>query len=200
METRSHHSESSSPGVGRRTARRLAGLAAAAAAAAALLFAASAPGQELAVRQTLAKETVKAQALQPDSAPKRAEGPQHRLVVKFRDEVRARSSQGALVSRAAADLGGAEEVAQRFGMSFSPLIRLPEAKLRGLEERAAARSRVAQPDLAGILAVDLPEASTAELEAAGEALQRLPEVEFAYIQQLGAPPPALVSNKWAALL
>ncbi len=157
-------------------------------AAAALLLAASAAGQDLAPRRLLPKAPVKALTPPPGSMVV-VDGPQHRLVVKFRDEVRARTSSGALISLAAADVSGAQGAAQTFGMIFSPLIDLSEERLQQLEERAAARSSVAQPDLAGILKVEMPGADPAQLEAAGEALQLLPEVEFAYIRTLGVPPP-----------
>ncbi len=158
-------------------------------AAAGLLLAASTTAQELAARRPLPKTPVKAPALPPGMSTLAVDGSQYRLIVKFRDEVQARTARGSLISLAAADLVDAESVARTFGMIFSPLIQLSERDLEQLEERAAARSLVAQPDLAGILKVELPGAGPAELVAAGEALQLLPEVEFAYIQTLGVPPP-----------
>lgn len=182
----------------RRTSRRRGRAAvhppsfAAALALAAVLFAVPAAASELAPRRPLPKEPVRALPLPATPAPPAAT-PQYRLIVKFRDEVEARTARGLLVSLGDADLAGVAAVTSRFDLSFEPLIRLPEETLAELEERAAARSGIAQPDLAGILEVQVPGAAPAALEAVGEALQRLPEVEFAYIQTLGVPPPGDIS-------
>ena len=117
------------------------------------------------------------------------DGSPYRLIVKFHDPVRARSQRGSIISETATELAGTRRLARSFGMSFSPLIRLPEEALQELERRAASRSGVAQPDLAGLMVVVLHGADPTELEAAGRALQALPEVEFAYIQTLLQPPP-----------
>lgn len=165
---------------------------AAAVALAAHLFALSTVARELAPRRPLPKEPVRALPLPAKAAPP-AHAPQHRLIVKFRDEVKARTARGVLVSLVGADLAGPTAVTSHFDLSFEPLIRLPEETLTQLEERAAVRSGISQPDLAGILEVQVPGAAPTTLEAVGEALQRLPQVEFAYIQTLGVPPPGDIS-------
>lgn len=149
---------------------------------------------ELTSRQPVPKAPVRAISLPADDT-KLADERRHRLIVNFRDDVRARSDRGAVISDTGADLSEAYNAARGLGLSFSPLIQLPAESLTELENRTSARSLKAQPDLAGILVVDMVGAGPAELEAAGEALQRLPEVEFAYIQTLGAPPPADIAPK-----
>jgi hypothetical protein len=76
------------------------------------------------------------------------------------------------------------------GLSFRPLIRTPEPRLHDLERRAEALSGTAQPDLAGMLAVVAPGETDAELVRLGNLLRSADGVEFAYLQTLGAPPPA----------
>jgi hypothetical protein len=114
----------------------------------------------------------------------------YRLIAKFTDSLRVRATPtGGLRSESNASLTAVEELARSLAMSFSPLIASSEALLSALEARAQSRSFVAQPDLAGMVIVELPAADGAALLAAGEALQRLPEIEFAYVQTLGVPPP-----------
>lgn len=116
--------------------------------------------------------------------------PRYRLIAKFTDSLRVRATPtGGLRSESNASLAAVEELARSRAMSFSPLIAASESLLSALEARAESRSLVAQPDLAGMAIVELPAADGAALLAAGEALQRLAEVEFAYVQTLGVPPP-----------
>ena len=125
------------------------------------------------------------------TSPRPAPAFERRLVVKLEDGVRARAREdGSLVSLAGRDLAPVEALAAALGARFEPLIRLPEPVLADLEARAAERSARAQPDLAGILAVRLPAADVAALEAAGDAFQALAEVELAYVETNGAPPPS----------
>ena len=112
------------------------------------------------------------------------------LVIKLVDSVRGRASDGGeLRSAAGADLSALKALAQGEGLTFAPLIRLPLETLATLEQRAAQFSGRAQPDLAGMLVVQLPGDEPAELLRVGEALRALPEVEFAFVQALGCPPP-----------
>jgi hypothetical protein len=113
-----------------------------------------------------------------------------RLVVKFVDGARARTTgDGAMVSLSGEDLSPIHDLASGLGLRFSPLIALPTQRLAELEQRAARRSERAQPDLAGLLIVDVADASPEALLSAGRALAALEVVEFASIQRLGTPPP-----------
>lgn len=119
-----------------------------------------------------------------------SEAYEQRLVLKFRDAVRARaSSSGDITSSAGFDLSSSQAVADRFGAKFLPLIRLSEEALTRLEERARAQSDRAQPDLAGMVIVDLKNQSKPALEAAARAFLELSEVEWASFEALGVPPP-----------
>jgi len=61
-----------------------------------------------------------------------------RLIVKFRDDVRARANEeGKLESLTAMDLSAAKEIASRFGVTFSRLIQLAEETVSFLEARAS---------------------------------------------------------------
>jgi hypothetical protein len=145
---------------------------------------------DLRPRAPLGKEPVAAAPLPPGRRAVAEDAPHFRLVVKFRDDVKARAADSVLTSLSRAALAPVEEVAGRFGITFSPLIRLSPARIEALESRAAARSGRAQPDLQGLLVAVPADPSVDRLEAAGRALQALAEVEFAYIETLGIPPPA----------
>ena len=111
------------------------------------------------------------------------------LVVKFSDHLRVRSNGSGGVSTAGSSVGVVQSLAFTRGLTFRPLIQLPEAKLAALEERARARSGVEQPDLAGMFVVEQAGASLAELARTGQALADSGEVEFAVLETLGVPPP-----------
>lgn len=113
-------------------------------------------------------------------------GEGHRLIVKFRDEVRARAVGGRIVSELGVDMGLVTAGALGEGVRFEPLIRLPAARLAGLERRGAAVSGRAQPDLAGMMIVEAPEA---ELDRVARALHASPLTEWVYFQELTPPPP-----------
>jgi hypothetical protein len=120
------------------------------------------------------------------------DGLERRLVVKFVDELRARSTPaGGIASATGSDLTAVRDVAALHGFAFAPLLTTPQAVLDDLERRAAMRSGVAQPDLAGMLRITFPsrQPNAAELVLAGTALNALPQVELAWIEVLGVPPP-----------
>lgn len=123
--------------------------------------------------------------------PQRPKG-KHRLVVKFTDDLRVRATanggvQSAVSSVSAQNgISAVSQMAQPFGMHFSPLIQLPEQRLETLRTRAALASKEEQPDLAGILVADVPETS---LQAAADALHASPLTELVYFQELTPPPP-----------
>lgn len=110
-----------------------------------------------------------------------------RIVVKFRDEFRFRAPL-APIDRPVSDVepSAADEVAMilaRHGATISQWINRTPEQLRAIEERAAAHSGRAQPDLAGMLAVSfatMPE--DGDLEAAARELQSLISVEFAKLE------------------
>lgn len=124
------------------------------------------------------------------SAPERP-AVKSRLIAKFKDSLRMRAEpDGGFRSAAnAAERSKASELeplARQYRMRFSQHIRLPEASLQDLESQAAQASGRAQPDLAGVLAVDVPEES---LEETAEALQASPLTEYVYFEQVDPPPP-----------
>jgi len=112
-----------------------------------------------------------------------------RLTVKLVDSLGARADGvGGLKSAQPGSLAAVERVAADLGLRFRPLIALDPARLDALEARATARSGVAQPDLQAFFIVDGPTTGDA-MVAAGDALQALPQVEYASIERTGTPPP-----------
>jgi len=77
----------------------------------------------------------------------------------------------------------------KYRLEFRPLIDLPEEKLAAFEARAAQRSGKSQPDLAGMMIVNVPGSTEELLLEVGEELQALELVEYAYIEVLYQPPP-----------
>lgn len=136
-------------------------------------------GSELAVRRPLAHEPL----LAHDEFVQR-------LVVKFRDEIRVRpTSQGQAQSLVGADLSSLNNLLAAQGCKIEPLIRLSAEVLERLESRAAARSGVAQPDLAGMVRVECPGATSSRLVEIGTALEQSDRVEWVALTCLGVPPP-----------
>ncbi|RME29321.1 MAG: hypothetical protein D6798_00320, partial [Deltaproteobacteria bacterium] len=112
-----------------------------------------------------------------------------RLTVKIIDGVAARADgHGRLRSAQPGALDPVRQVADRLGLRFRPLLTLDTERLDALEARAAARSGRAQPDLQALFIVEGPATADA-MVAAGEALQALPVVEYAFIERIGLPPP-----------
>ncbi len=121
-----------------------------------------------------------------------------RVVVKFRDEVQARARAGQ-VSLAEGETG-THALAARQRLRFTPLIPLADAELDRLAQDAATASGTAQPDLAGFMIVDGPGVTVAGLDRIVEELQRLPEVELAWIERLQVPPPGDIAPATADLV
>lgn len=114
-----------------------------------------------------------------------------RLIAKFKDSLRMRAEpDGGFRSAATATdpsmASELEPLAQQYGLHFSQHIQLPEASLQDLESEAAQSSGRAQPDLAGVLAVDVPEENA---EETAEALQASPLTEYVYFEEVDPPPP-----------
>lgn len=154
-----------------------------------LVLASSALAQAPRERTPHAKLPVVAPPLPPELP---ADTPR-RLVVKFADAVRARvatTTPGGLRSRSGVDLTSVRELVDELGLRFRPLLAVPEAKLAGLEARATFRSGETQADLAGLMIVDVPSATSAgDLERVGQRLQELALVEYVEIETLAVPPP-----------
>ncbi len=108
------------------------------------------------------------------------------LTVKFRDDLKVRAVHRSLTSLGQGDLSNIDAVNALYGLAYSQLIQLPQEKLDFLEERAADRSGIAQPDLAGMMVVHGPEAS---LEEAARELLALDEVEWVDFSMLQPDPP-----------
>jgi len=110
--------------------------------------------------------------------------------VKFTDALEARAQpNGDVQSRNGAALGEVSNVASRYGMKFRPQIALSEDEMISLEQRAAARSGKAQPDLAGMMIVDMPATDRESLIRAAQEMRDLPEIEYVYLEPLDVPPP-----------
>jgi len=110
--------------------------------------------------------------------------------VKFNDDLKARSqADGAIASKIGTHMPSVAQLRSKYRLRFRPLIDLPEERLSNLEARAAQRSRRIQPDLAGMMIVDLPDATEDLLVKIGEELQALDTVEYTYIETLQQPPP-----------
>ncbi len=169
---------------------------------------------ELTPRRVLPKTTVR---VLPAAERLPGDHPWHdQLVVKFVDGARVRATEdGRVRSASGVDLTPVDQVAAQHGLSFRPLIQLPEPELEGLQQRAAQRSGRAQPDLSGLHvaelagtaapAVDSPRALVepalaVRVEAAGNALLALEVVEHVAVQTLGAPPPGDIAptTPWMA--
>ncbi len=147
--------------------------------------------QELSPRKELPAQDLR-QALASIESLSAAQPPSWRvdLVIKFEDAVLARAeADGSLSSRSGFDLSAARDLASQVGGRFRPLIRMDESELRALEQRAAQRSATAQPDLAGMLVLELSSGGPRELANLGERLQALPSVEFASLHVQGIAPP-----------
>ncbi|MEC7240364.1 MAG: MopE-related protein [Myxococcota bacterium] len=111
------------------------------------------------------------------------------LTVKFRDAVTARARAGEVHLGTGVSRGALDRVISDHGLRFEPLIRLPDWKIAGLEDRAAARTGRAQADLRGMHVVTVAAHDPAGLKAAAEALQDLEIVEYAFVEVTVQPPP-----------
>lgn len=113
-----------------------------------------------------------------------------RIIVKFTDSVSARArDDGTLMSSAGVDMTAIADLAERLGLTFEPTIKLTEDKLAQLELRAAARSGVAQPDLAGIIYVDGPADALEEAALVLNGMPTVEYVEFEPVWELDPGPP-----------
>jgi len=124
----------------------------------------------------------------PAAKPADVERPAHPsfLTVKFRDELKLRAQHGGLFSEVGTDVPSVRAVADSHRLDFETLIQLPQYKLDRIEQRAARRSGVAQPDLAGMLVVH---GTTDAVDRAARELLALDAVEWVYFSELAPEPP-----------
>jgi hypothetical protein len=113
--------------------------------------------------------------------------PDDLLIVKFRDDLKVRSTAGTASSRTGASVVDINTVLADFNATVRPLVEWPEEKFAALERRAALRSGKAQPDLAGIMLVE----AGGDREALRDALADLPEVEYVYFTRSEHEPPCV---------
>jgi hypothetical protein len=145
----------------------------------ALLNTDSSPAETLAIRQPLRNVPLFT-----------ADGYQHRLLVKFNDDLRVRAASGGdLLSSESADLTGLRQFTTSRQLRFSQLIKLTDEKIELLQNRGAQYSGIAQPDLRSMMVVAVDGASSNELLTLGKELQQRPEIEWVYLEHLGVPPP-----------
>lgn len=150
--------------------------------------------------QSLPTPALEARAPLPKRATLRKPDGDYKLVVKFRDEIKARVDAAAELSSAAGlAVDDAVRIAARHGATFQPLLRLSGEYLAGLEERAAAHSNRAQPDLAGMFEVRAVDATIERLAAE---LNALDSIEFVHFKRVNVVPPcndiAPATNNFAA--
>lgn len=127
-----------------------------------------------------------------------------RWALKFKDELRVRLSsapqaagsdqtpnQGdkSIVSLSGQDLSEVQALRERYQVRFVPQIQASTAKLEALQARATRRTRVAQPDLAGLYWVDGDFHSPQDMLDFAKELQALEQVEFVERQALDVLPP-----------
>ena len=97
------------------------------------------------------------------------------IIVKFRDNVRTRVLNGVIGSMSNVNIDPTRAIMDQFSLTAKPALPWTPERLGRLEAKAAANSRKAQPDLAGIIEFGGP---AANLLAAAKALNELPTVEW----------------------
>lgn len=117
-------------------------------------------------------------------------GKQYELQVKFRDNLKMRANvDGGVQSLVKASVDNVARTAASLNLQFEQLIKLPDAKIEKIEQRAAATSRIEQPDLRGMMVARIQGATSEQLLFAAEALRNLAEVEWVQLTELNPPPP-----------
>jgi hypothetical protein len=148
------------------------------------LFCMSVQAEELLPREPLPKHIIRV----PDSVGTSVFD--YRLTVKFRDAWKVRAEvNGQVVSRSEMDIDATQELIRQYGLQLETMIKLPPASVATIEERARNYSGNEQPDLLGMMVVNIPITQRQQIVEIGELLQDHPEVEYAYIETLGTPPP-----------
>ena len=116
---------------------------------------------------------------------------QHRLVVKFRDDLRARCVDGNVVSTDENANQFSADLAAANNLQFRQLIGLAEAKLEALAKKAAANSGRQQPDLCAMMVVEGPKEKLQQVALAFNDSQYVEWVEF---ERLAQAPPILFDS------
>ncbi len=120
-------------------------------------------------------------------------GSRLRLLVKFRDGLKARAANsGELVVHAntAKEVEALAIVVRGGRMSFRATATIADAKIEALRQRAAERTGVEPPDLAGLLEVAVEASATrAQVIQLAEKFHRLAEVEYVQLESIDQPPP-----------
>jgi hypothetical protein len=112
--------------------------------------------------------------------------------VKVRDELHGRADTEGRVSVVAndfADVSGMSRLAVERDLRFRRVQTASDEELDDLSERAARRTGVAQPDLAGHVEIIASASSREALIALARELHALPEIEYAELESLDKPPP-----------
>ena len=149
-----------------------------------LFFCTNVFAEELIARKPLPKHTLRI----PDTIDSPAFD--YRLTVKFRDDWQVRAAaDGGLTSKTHRSISDTLNVSKQYNLTFKRLISLPEETIVRIENRARSFSGTAQPDLMGMMVVNIPPKYHADMINIGEQLQHHPEVEYAYIETIGTPPP-----------
>lgn len=117
------------------------------------------------------------------------DAPTVELRVKFKDEARARMAGPALTVAAPFAATDIAALSARWGLEFSPLIRVEPAKIEALRARAQRRTGIPAADLQGLYVVRVPDTAPVDLLTLAHALEALPAVEYAHIAGSGWPPP-----------
>ncbi len=126
------------------------------------------PGETVLLRRTPSPRIPTAQLQVPVDAT-------GSIIVKFNDDVRARIQAGVITSLNNINIAQARAVMNQFELTAKPALPWTPDRLGRLEAKAAANSRKAQPDLAGIIEFQGP---ANNLLAAAKALNELPSVEW----------------------
>jgi len=123
------------------------------------------------------------------------QGKDLRLLVKFSDALQARADEegNLTVSLPRGEkISDLKKLTEKWGIRWRKTHSASDEKLRALEELAARNTGHAQPDLAGLLEVIIPESSRDKVVELAAALQPLKEME--YVELVSAdrpvPPPA----------
>lgn len=137
------------------------------------------PTTPLKPRTPLAKENLQAPP-----------GQKHLLLVKFRDDLLARSgADGRLVISANTAQPELQGVIEEYGLRFTPSQTASTEDVVRLEARALANTQTEPADLSGMLIAQVAKQDPSGVWEAAQAMQKLDAVEFVSLSSLDSPPP-----------